>query len=297
MTQRELRDHLFETSVQGILYVLNLPDTQGTRRVARRVCRRLFGNIIEAAVVFDQMIRSESLQAASRWLCEMCGQPQSVAGLENIPPNGPVILASNHPGYYETMVITSLLPRDDLKVVVGGVPYFTEMPNTSQFILYTDMSAKSRVRVLREAVSHLRQGGILLIYPTGQTDPDPDWLSGARQRIRDWSPSLGVMLRRAPASLFLPVVISGILNPKFFNHPVARVQPNQRYRQRVAELFQMLQQFNRPGIGPLSSPRIRFGQPASLGMLMAESPDNDVMMAVQARAKDLLDLHIANRQG
>lgn len=297
MTDTNLREHLFETGVQGVLFVLNLPDRDWTRRVARRVCHRLFGNIIEAAVVFDRLIGSESLQAASRWLCAQCGQPESVEGLENIPASGPVILASNHPGYYETMVITSLLPRDDLKVVVGGVPYFTELPNTSQFILYTDLTARSRVRVLREAVSHLRKGGCLLIYPTGQADPDPDWLPGARRRIQDWSPSLGVMLRRAPASLLMPVVVSGILNPKFLNHPVARLQPRQRYRQRVAELFQMLQQFNRPGVGPLSTPRIRFGKPAGLDVLLEEHPHGDVMTSVQARARELLDLHMASRQG
>ena len=46
------------------------------------------------------------------------------------------------------------------------------------------------------------------------------------------------MLRQAPETRLVPVAVSGILSERFLGHPVARIQPRQRYRQRVAELFQ-----------------------------------------------------------
>ena len=33
----------------------------------------------------------------------------------------------------------------------------------------------------------------------------------------------------------VPVAVSGILSARFLSHPVARIQPRQRYRQRVAD--------------------------------------------------------------
>lgn len=289
----DLRAYLYQTGIQGILFVLNLPDNRVTRRLVNGLFGRFFVNVIDAAVTFDEMIAERSLSEACAWIAAYCGTPAEVHGIEHIPADGPLLLACNHPGYFDTMAIAAQLPREDLRVVVGGVPYFTELPNTSKFIFYTDLTPSSSVRVLRNSVAHLRRGGMVLIYPTGQADPDPDVLPGASARLEDWSQSVAVMLRQAPETRLVPVAVSGILSERFLGHPVARIQPRQRYRQRVAELFQMYRQFRDADCPPLSAPRVSFGEPARGGDLLAEAGRDGLMPAVVARARETLNSHMA----
>lgn len=288
----DLRAYLYQTGIEGILFVLNLPDNRVTRWIVEWLFGRFFANVIDTAVTFDEMIAERSLSEACAWIAARCGAPAMVYGVENIPVEGPALLACNHPGYFDTMAVAAQLPRDDLRVVVGGVPYFTELPNTSKFIFYTDLTQSSSVRVLRNCVAHLRAGGIALIYPTGQADPDPDVLSGASAQLEDWSRSVAVMLRRVPETRLVPVAVSGILSARFLRHPVARVQTRQRYRQRVAELFQMYRQFREADYPPLSAPRVSFGEAVSGGELLARAGKDGLMPAVIASARNTLDEHM-----
>jgi len=252
-----------------------------------------FKNVIDTAVTFDEMIAERSLIEACAWISARCGAAAQVSGAENIPKSGPVLLACNHPGYFESMVIAAQLPREDLRVVVGGVPYFTELPNTRQHIFYTDLTPSSSVRVLRNSVAHLRAGGSVLIYPTGKADPDPDALPGASAQLEDWSQSVAVMLGRVPETRLVPVAASGILSSRYLRHPIARIQPRQRYRQRVAELFQMYRQFRDAGCPPLSRPLLSFGEPVSGAALLARAGKEGLMPAVISRARETLRGHMA----
>jgi len=293
MPANDLRAYLYQTGVQGILFILNLPDNRVTRRMVKRLFGRFFVNVIDKAVTFDEMIADRSLREACAWISACCGRLAGVHGIEKLPMEGPVLLASNHPGYFDTMAIAAQLPREDLRVMVGGVPYFTELPNTGKYIFYTDLTPSSSVRVLRKSVAHLRTGGMVLIYPTGQADPDPDVLPGASARLEDWSQSVAVMLRRVPETRLVPVTVSGILSARFLRHPLARVQPRQRYRQRVAELFQLYRQFRDAECPPLSAPRVSFGEPVSGGALLAQAGREGLMPAVLACARETLNIHMS----
>lgn len=293
--EEDLRAHLFNVGIQGALFVLNLPDTSLTRWLVSRLFGRLFGNVVDAAVEFDRRVGAESVQAGSAYVSGLCGAPPQVSGKNNIPLEGPLLLASNHPGYFDSMVVLSQLPRSDVKIIVSGVPYFNELPHVGQHVLYTDHSTQQNVRVLRECVRHLRQGGCVLIFPTGLADPDPDCMNGARQRILEWSDSLAVMMRHAPQTQLLPVSVSGILAPKYLRHPAARMQSKPRLRQRVAEFFQMVHQFRRVGTPPLGRPRLSFGSPLTLPELEAAAGGKEIMPEITAAAQAVLDVHMKGR--
>lgn len=292
--EAQLRAYLHKIALQGVLFVLNLPETRFTRWLVYRFFGRLFTNVIDVAVEFDRRIGAQGVQAGCQYVALCCGTPAKVHGVENIPAEGPLLLAANHPGFFDTMVILGQLPRDDVRVVVGGVPYFTEMPHAREYIFYTDQSPQQRVRVLRESVRHLRQGGAVLIYPTGMADPDPDHMEGAHEQIELWSESVALMMRQAPQTLLVPVFVSGILAPRFLNHPIARVQPNRRYRQRVGEFFQLYRQFRQVDVPPMAQPRLSFSRPVSLPELAGTTGGKDILPAVIGRAQDALALHMKN---
>jgi len=296
MPEDSLKEFLNEKGYEGVFYTLNWPRTKFTEGVVRRLFGSRFDTIIDLALIFDQKIANENVNSACHWVSGIVGQPVAVRGVERIPREGPVLVASNHSGLFDSMMITSLLPRRDLKIIAGGVHYFAELPNARKYLLYLDKNTDTRVSALRAAIRHLKDGGCVLIFPTGETDPDPDFVQGARERLAEWSDSLGVMLRRVPETSLVTTAASGILNPRYMKHLLVRLQPVARYRQRVAELLQIFAQFRKPGIPPMSRPRVTFGDPISGAELLAQSGKSGMMENIRQLAAQTLEEHLANFQ-
>ncbi|MBN2046188.1 MAG: hypothetical protein JW757_14285 [Anaerolineales bacterium] len=291
-----LRENLYRVGMQGVKFALPFPDSAIKTQLIESLFGNFFKNMINAAVTFDEMIVENSLNEACGWISSICGAPPRVFGAENLPVDGPVLVTSNHPGYFEGMLTISQLPRDDLKLVVGGIPYFNQLPNTSNYIFYTDHTESENVQVLRKAVSHLKNHGLLMIYPTGQADPDPDSMRGAFARFDAWSESVSLLLRRVPETSLVIVIVSGIVNPRFMRNPLTWIPRQRRARIRVAELLQLYRQFGQPNCHPLSSPRISFSQPVSGADLIAQVGKKNLMTEIIRRAKTEHQTHMARRE-
>jgi len=76
---------------------------------------------------------------------------------------------------------------------------------------------------IRAGIRHLRDGGALLIYPSGIVDPDPDLAPGLAESIDTWSGSLDVFLRRAPQTCVVPTIVSNVLSRRYFDNPLVRI--------------------------------------------------------------------------
>lgn len=291
----DLKQQLYQTAITGTLFSLNIPNLRMTRWLMGRLVGKWLSRVLDLALEFDRQIVDVSLTAACAWVSEKCGHPVKVNGAENIPTDGPVLLAANHPGYFEGMAISAQLPRQDLKVLVGGIPYFSNLPNMKKLIMYTDRSTQRNVVALRKAIQHLRSAGCVLIFPTGHADPDPDYMEGAHRRFEDWSESLMLIMRRVPETRLVPVVVSGILEPQFINHPLARRQSELVPRMRVAGFFQIFSQFRSEDRPPLSHPRVTFGEPIE-GRTLAKLPGKkNGMSLIIKRAQELLAEHMTLR--
>lgn len=297
MPEDPLKTFLHQKGYEGIFYTLNWPRTSLTEWLVTRLFGGIVDNMLDLAVAFDRIIGAESVNAACKWVADKCGTPIVAQGAGHIPSDGPVLIVSNHPGLFDSMVIASLLPRQDLKIVAGGVHYFAELPNARQYLLYLDAETSTRVMALRGAIRHLEAGGCVLIFPTGETDPDPDSVPGAFERLAEWSDSVALMLRRVPESILVPTAVSGILDPRFMKHPITRIQPNPRFRMRVAELMQIFAQFRKPDLPPLSRPRITFGEPITGTNLLAQGGKPHLMKHVRALAKNTLENHLLSYSG
>ncbi len=72
-----------------------------------------------------------------------------------------------------------------------------------------------RANAVRRSIQHLKDGGAVLIFPSGQIDPDPAVLPGAREALEKWSKSIAIMLRRVPETRLVSAITSGVLHEKF----------------------------------------------------------------------------------
>jgi 1-acyl-sn-glycerol-3-phosphate acyltransferase len=98
-----------------------------------------------------------------------------VEGLENVPEQGPVILAANHQAFCDSLFLPLVLRRR--VTFVAKAEYFAN-PRTAWFFRAVGQIPMDRgggsgsERSLGDAVALLRRGGVLGIYPEGTRSPD-----------------------------------------------------------------------------------------------------------------------------
>jgi hypothetical protein len=201
----------------------------------------------ELAAVFEYRVVKEGWQKASAWFISHFVDRVKVLGAEKLPVEGPLIIASNHPGAYDSLVISSLLPRDDLKIISSDIPFVKKLPDTSQHLIISDKNPHNRMRAAREALRHLQAGGSLLIFARGTMDPDPAFMPGSEEEIERWTSSLGLFLRNVPQTRVAISFISGVLAPQYIRHPLTLFRRGRVNKQRLSEFFQVMHQLLAPG--------------------------------------------------
>jgi 1-acyl-sn-glycerol-3-phosphate acyltransferase len=190
-------------------------------------------------------------------------------------------------------VIFSALPRDDLKLIISGVPVVRALPGASKYLIYTPYDIRQRTAVVREAIRHLKDGGLLIIFPTGKIDPDPAFLPGAVQSLDGWSKSLEIFLRRAPGTGVIPTIVSGVLDPSTLRNPLTKLRREFWMQQRVAVYIQVAQMLTFHKKFELT-PRVTFGNPVYCEVSDQAGYSDDTMALIRASAKELLGKHTSS---
>src|SRR5512140_571184 len=123
----------------------------------------------------------------------------TVRGQENIPPSGPLLVLSNHPGTYDSLIIASALHRDDLCIISGDIPFLKNLPQAHKhFFFISEQDQNVRTVAARQAIRLLQAGGAVLLYGFGHIDPDPAVYEDAPSIIEQWSPSIDLFLKVVP---------------------------------------------------------------------------------------------------
>jgi hypothetical protein len=245
------------------------------------------------AAALDARIGEQGLSSALRWILPRFANQVTASGVENIPQHGPVLLVSNHPGAFDGVVILAQMPRDDVKLIASDVPFTRGLTAASRHLIYsTGEDMHARMNAVRQSIRQLHSDGVVMLFPTGLVEPDPSFMPGAMEALNDWSPSLAYMLHKAPETRVLPIIVSGVIAPRYMENPFARRQPTTRQRQKVAEYFEIVQLFilqRELGLYP----QVSFGQPLSFAE--GNLPDNPskVMERIIASASELLQMHCA----
>lgn len=278
------------------LGAFNFPRGEFWQNTVGRLFYRPARKFSEIFAKFDQDVAKYGVTEAAKQLLTLFADSSQAVGQENIPSKGPVLIASNHPGTVDSVSIVANAARDDIKVVVGGMPFLQKLPVSKHFTIVAQRTGNSSVRAntVRQSIRHLQEGGALLIFPSGQIDPDPAVLPGAREALDNWSRSIAIMLRKVPEANFIPVITSGVLHEKYTKSPLTLLKKDGVGKRRIMEYMQIISQLvfgERLGLRPL----VTFDEPLTL-QGVGENPSSDseqILRAMIERARVTLEKHTA----
>jgi len=282
--------------IDEIFNAMGLPSSSWLRRILWPLAWPPAQRFARIAASADRCVAEHGFREAANRMLYRFVQRVAVWGAEYIPTQGPLLVASNHPGSVDSLAIAASLPRDDLKIVVSGAPFFHGLTCASQHLLYAPENVNGRMLVLRNAVRHLGNGGAVLIFPTGLVDPDPAVFPFASQSVEAWSSSVAWMLDKVPATRLLITVVSGVLARECWRNPLVRLRESMWEKQKLAEFIQIIQQLVFGRRFPLI-PQVAFGQPLTLPELSVEEKWGDVMGAILDRARRLMDQSFPSSAG
>jgi len=146
--------------------------------------------------------------------------------LENIPSEGSVLIVANHPfGGIEGIVLAALISkvRKDVKVLANEL--LKRIPELDELFIGVDVfggekAKRTNRRAINEANQHLKQGGVLILFPAGEVS---SW-QASENKITDkaWSKSVAKFVKHAEATT-VPLFING-MNSKLF-YQAGRIHP------------------------------------------------------------------------
>lgn len=183
-------------------------------------------------------------------------------GQENLPKDGPALYLSNHPGMTDTLCLFAAIARTDLRILALDRPFLQSLPNVSNQLLYLSDDPNQRISAVKNAATHLRNGGCVLTFPAGSIEPDPDVYSGALESLNDWTDSAGVFLRFAPQTKIVPVLVRCVLWDKAVKNPLTFLRFQRKDRERLGTSLQLLSNmlFNASPV----TVRVQFAKPISI---------------------------------
>ncbi len=277
--------------IDEILIAGGLPRNGFYRRLGWLLFHRITDQFAVLAEHFDLLVGKKGLPNASQWLLTHFCNPALVHGIENVPKKGPLLVASNHPGAYDGLILFALLDRPDILWVSTDIKIFRLLENTRKHVLFSSrVDATDRFLVMRNAIHHLRGGGTLVYFAQGARDPDPAVFAGSERAMDNWLDTFSAFFRTVPGLRILPTVVSGVISPRWAHHPITWIRRQERWKHIVSEFAQVISQLVHPG-RLLVSPSVSFGKSFDESELQAEFGAQDLRTAIIAREKSLLHEH------
>ena len=257
----------------------------------RPIFRPVTDRLAEIGVTFNRLVREQGFPKAAGWaLTNWCTQI-TARGAEAIPAEGPLLVISNHPGTYDSILVASQMGRKDICYISGDIPFLKYLPDAHQhFFFVSRKDPHDRMVAARKAIRHLRAGGSLLLFGVGHLDPDPAVYPDAADYVDQWSGSIEVFLRQVPGVRVLLAIVSGVVSPKWAHSPLTWLRRAALDRRRLAEFGQVVTQLLFPG-RLMFSPCVTFAPPVTAEQLRGETGSDAVLPAVIARGQALLAEH------
>ena len=151
-----------------------------------------------------------------------------------VPLTGPLLVVANHPGWSDIFGVLASLKRNDVKIVANQKGFMRVLRNINRHMLTIEPDSTFKLKAIREIIQALNDNMAVIIFPSGQLEPDPAIIPGAVESLRGWSDSIGIFLNKVPETQLLPVLVSGVLTEKAFNSRFAKLGQNQKNRQKLA---------------------------------------------------------------
>jgi hypothetical protein len=278
--------------------VVELAGSIGFRNspLANRIIWPLFRPVTDrlarVGLTFDRNVVRSGFSRAMGLTLEDFATSVTARGMENFPPEGPLLVASNHPGTYDSLIISSQLRRDDLSIISGDIPFLRSLPHAHEHFFCISDDQNVRMVAMRKAIRYLKDGGAVLIYGGGQIEPDPAVYDDSLPTIDHWSPSIDLFLKVVPEARLLLSIVSHVVSPKWRNSLLYRLRSDPLDRRRLVEFGQVISQLLFPHRLMLT-PFISFARSVGVDELRCESGSVRVLPVIIRRAKALLREHMA----
>jgi len=253
---------LYKTLIYELTKAFALPQTERAKSWIRLFFGKAACIAAEIGVGLDRVVAEDGISAGARWLLPKIVKSHRARGVENIPPNGPLVFASNHPANVDSIVISAHINRPDYKVIIGDIPFFKHLPHLSEYAIFAPDAGNTagRMQVVRKAIRHLNDGGALLIFPRGGIEPDPEFMQTPDCEFHHWSRSLEVFLNHVPGLQILVTIASGVISQSAFHHPITWFGKHRPDKQRLAFLYQLTRQMISGGELFGLTPCVTFGE-------------------------------------
>ncbi len=132
--------------------------------------------------------------------------------IDNIPAKGGLIVVANHPhGMVDGMVMAELVgrKRDDYLILTRSL--ISGVREISEFMLpvpfpHEENAFKDSVKMRQTAMAHLKNGGVIILFPAGQVASADSLFGPAIER--EWNPFTAKMIQRSGATV-LPIYFPG----------------------------------------------------------------------------------------
>lgn len=288
-------EKLSNSLVTELTKALALPPQGWAPRTVRLLFGRAARKFAELGAGLDRVVSEQGIAAGARWVLPHFAHGIAARGTGNIPSSGPLVIASNHPGSFDSIVISAQVTRPDYKVIIGDIPFFENLPHIREHAIFAPSRQDTfgRMQVIRQVIRHLSAGGALLIFARGAIEPDPAFMPSPDAEFGLWSRSLQVFLERVPQTRILVTVVSGVIARASMSHPITWLRQHRPDRQRLAFMLQMARQVlsGREQFGLV--PHVSFGE--LIGIREAGSAAK-VLQCVTHSARMLLQSHLSWQQ-
>jgi hypothetical protein len=235
------------------------------RRLSRQILR------------FDDIVGRDGLAAAGRYILNEFTSSTHIEGQQQVPRQGPLLAVANHPGMVDAMAIwVALERRPDLKIIASERELLQLIPNIRSRLLFVSPRTGGRCGLLRDAASHLRQGGALLTFPAGTIEPDPS--VRVVEPPAGWSDSSQLLVRLVPETIVLPIAVSGVISGTAHRHRMATRFADPKEREWAAATLQVLFRHLRD-----TQTRVLIGEPISPGQIGQRAAIHCAMASLLAR--------------
>jgi len=283
--------NLTKLLISELVGAIGLPKRKFILRLFWIIFHRPLSRLASLGLTFDHRVAEDGLPKASEWVLTNWCSHITAKGTENIPDEGPLLIVCNHPGTYDALIIFSQVGRKDIRWISTEIPFLDNLPHTRNHIIFASKTnALKRMSAMRSAIRHLQTGGVLLYIGSGQIDPDPAIYPNAAENIKEWLAGIDFFFHHVPELRLLPTIVSGVVSPKWAHSPITRLRRKDVDKRRLAEFGQGISQLLFPG-KLMFKPYVSFGSPVTYATLVRESSQENVLPAVIARTKKLLDEH------
>lgn len=280
------------TLTEALLFDLTkafaLPQTERARSVIRFFFGKAARRAAEVGIGLDREVAAGGVCAGARWILPRFVKSYEARGVENIPRHGPLVIASNHPAFVDSVVISAHIERPDYKVIIGNIPFFKNLPHLSQHAIFAPEKSDTvgRMQVIRDSIRHLQRGGALLIFPRGGIEPDPQSMPHPDCEFSHWSRSLEIFMQRVPELQTMVTMASGVIARSAIRHPITWLRRTRPDRQRLAFIYQFVRQIlSGRQIFDLT-PRVTFGE------ILSGSNQDHVLAEIERAARRTLERHL-----